>query len=397
MRPPHFRRSSSTSFLVIVILLGLTIDGLTRHHPLTSRLDADDGARVFETAEHRIRVITMVSGLERAWSLAFLPGGDLLLTERPGRLRLVRKGVLDAHPIDGVPAVHATEHGGLLEVVLHPRFDQNGWLYLTYTKSGAKGVTVALARARFTGRALRDVHDIFVADAWHQRNVLFGGKLAFSPDGHLFMALGDGDERHRAQSLADHAGTVVRLRDDGRVPPDNPFVGRPGVRPEIYSYGHRNPQGLAFDPTTGDLWEHEHGPQGGDELNRLVPGGNYGWPTVTYGREYTGGTISDRPWREGMEQPIIFWAPSIGISGMTFYTGNRFPAWKTGLFVGALAAHQLQRLAFSDQGPVQREPMLMPLGQRIRDVRQGPDELLYVVTDGDDGSVLRIEPVVSPS
>lgn len=383
----------ATRALVIAILSMLGVQSVALPHSSNERLHETSDIMTFETADYRIQVTTIIDGLERPWSMAFLPNGDLLVTERPGRLRVVQNGRRDAIRVEVVPGIHAEEQDGLLDVALHPKFAENAFLYLSYAKPGPNGVTLALARARYSGDALRDVHDIFVADAWHQNHVNLGGKLAFSPDGHLFMTVGDRDQRLRAQSLADHAGAVLRLRDDGSVPADNPFVGRANAKPEIFTYGHRNAQGLVVEPAAGTIWEHEHGPQGGDELNRLIPGANYGWPTVTYGREYTGETISDRPWREDMEQPVIFWSPSIGVSGMTLYTGRVFPAWKDSLLVGALAGRQLQRIVFSGRGPVDREPILWQLGQRIRDVRQGPDECVYVLIDGDNGAVLRLEAV----
>jgi glucose/arabinose dehydrogenase len=383
-------RTSCRWALFFAFLSIIGIDILTRSFsaPVLAKRDA---AREFDTSQHHIRVTTVAQGLERPWSLTFLPGGDMLVTERPGRLRVLRNGVLQPRPVAGVPQVHAEEHGGLLEVTPHPRFADNSFLYLTYTKVGPQGVTVALARGRLTGDTLLDVREIFVADAWAPNNVHFGGRLAFGGDRRLFMTIGDRNQRGRAQNPADHAGSIVRLLEDGGVPRDNPFVERPGMRPEIYSYGHRNPQGLAFDPATGALWQHEHGPQGGDELNRILAGANYGWPEVTYGREYNGGIISHRPWRPDMEQPVVFWSPSIGVSGLTFYTGAALPGWQTSILVGALVGQQLQRIVFSDQGPVEREAMLAPLGHRVRDVRQGPDDLVYILTDGDDASILRLE------
>ncbi len=362
--------------------------------PRVAPLPAPTEPRVFDTLDPStaIRVVPVVSGLANPWSIAFLPNGDMLVTEKVGQLRVVRNGALDPQPISGVPQVVAMGQGGLLEVTPHPRFAENKFVYLTYSKPGEKGNTTALARGKLEGNALTDVRDVFVADAWNNFPIHFGSKIAWGRDGTLYMTVGERNDRNRAQDTSHHAGKVLRLRDDGTVPPDNPFVGRAGFRPEIYSYGHRNLQGLAFHPETGELWETEHGPQGGDELNIIQPGKNYGWPIVTFGREYTGEVITNQPWREGMEQPVTIWVPSIGLSGMAFYTGERFPAWKNNIFVGGLAGQVLQRLAFTPRGPIGREMLLAELKQRIRDVRQGPDGLLYVATDANPGAILRIEP-----
>jgi glucose/arabinose dehydrogenase len=349
-------------------------------------------ARTFDTLAGPIRVVPFVSGLASPWSLAFLPDGDILVTERPGRLRVIRKDTLDPQPVDGVPAVVAGGQGGLLEVVLHPKFAENKFIYLTYSKKGEQGNTTALARGRFDGKTLTDLQDLFVADAWSNGGAHFGSKLAFARDGTLFMTVGERNDRKRAQDTSQHAGKVLRLRDDGTVPPDNPFVGRDGFRPEIYSYGHRNMQGLAIHPETGAVWETEHGPQGGDELNVILPGKNYGWPVVTFGREYSGEVITDRPWREDMEPPATIWVPSLGLSGLAFYTGDKFAGWKGNLFAGGLSGLSVQRIVFTPRGLVGRETLLGELRQRIRDVREGPDGFLYVVTDGNQGGILRIEP-----
>jgi glucose/arabinose dehydrogenase len=342
-----------------------------------------------------IRVVPIIKGLEEPWSLAFLPNGDMLVTERPGRLRIVRRGVLDPKPIAGVPEVWATGQGGLLEVAPHPRFAENRVLYLTYSKArepGGATATTALARTRFDGATLTDVRDIFVADNWNTGNPHFGSKIAFGRDGMLYMTVGERGDRDRAQDTTIHGGKILRLRDDGTVPPDNPFVGRTGFRPEIYSYGHRNPQGLAFHPQTGALWATEHGPQGGDELNIILPGKNYGWPVVTLGREYTGEIISPQSSRADIEQSVMTWLPSLGLSGMVFYTGNAFPEWNGNLFLGALVGQQIVRVVFTDKGPVGRETLINSLRQRIRDVRQGPDGFLYLAVGEPAGGVLRIEP-----
>jgi glucose/arabinose dehydrogenase len=366
-----------------------------------------DGPQILEAGAQRIRVVTVTKGLSHPWGLAFLPDGNILITERAGRLRIVRQGVLDPQPIPGVPTVHTVLVAGLMDIALHPQFAENKLVYLTYSKPGARGSTTALARGRFDGMALTDLHDVFVAEAWapvepRLRNGSYGSRIAFAPDSTLYMTVGDRQETvvvkdgKRAQDLTDDAGKVLRLRDDGTVPKDNPFVGRAGVRPEIYSYGHRNPEGLAINPATGVLWENEQGPAGGDELNVILPGRNYGWPIVSYGREYTGEYVLTGHKQAGMEEPLLFWAPTdIGISGMAFYTGDRFPAWKGSVFVGGMAsARRLERLVFNAKGlPIRDEALLGELKQRIRDVRQGPDGLLYVLTDEEAGALLRIEPV----
>jgi glucose/arabinose dehydrogenase len=353
------------------------------------------------SAELPIRVVPVATGLSHPWGLAFLPGGDMLVTERAGRLRIVRNGQLAAEPVPGTPAVVARVLGGLLDVVLHPRFAENQLVYLSYSKGRDADAlsTTAVARARFDGRALRELEDVFVASTWSASNTNYGGRMAFDAAGLLYLTVGERQEPERAQDTSDHGGSVVRLRDDGTVPPDNPFVGREGYLPEIYSIGHRSPQGLAVHPVTGEVWDNEHGPLGGDELNILKPGANYGWPLVTFGTDYDGTLVSEDTERPGLEPPYVYWVPSIAVSGLAFYTGDRFPAWRGNVFVGALfegrirGTGHLQRIVVNENGrPINREPLLLELRQRIRDVRQGPDGLLYVLTDEDDGALLRLEP-----
>jgi glucose/arabinose dehydrogenase len=350
----------------------------------------------FHTAEGQdIRVAVVVKGLAHPWSLAFLPDGSLLVTERVGRLRIIRNGVLDPQPIAGVPVVRAAGLSGLMDIALHPRFAENGFVYLTYTKPVAGDqTTLALARGRWNGRALTDVRDIFVAGP----GTGGGSRIAFGHDGTLFMTTGGGGG-NGAQDPNSHAGKVLRLNDDGGVPGDNPFVGRAGYKPEVYSLGHRNSLGLAIHPRTGDVWQNENGPNGGDEVNVIRPGRNYGWPLVSYGRTYPGPWQSQQFWREGFEQPIVFWVPSIAVSGLAFYTGNRLPKWKGDVFVGGMRTGEipgtghLERILFNENmEELRRESLLVELRQRIRDVRQGPDELIYLLTDADNGAVLRIEP-----
>jgi aldose sugar dehydrogenase len=354
--------------------------------------------QTYETDKHRIRVVSVATGLVNPWSLAFLPTGDMLLTERAGRLRIIRKGLLDPQPISGTPTVRVTALGGLLDLVLHPKFADNQILYFSYTKANEQNLTTtALARGRFTGTSVEGLKDIFVANNWSKSVTNFGGRLAFDRSGMLFMTVGERQEQERAQKGDDHGGKVLRLRDDGTAPPDNPFAGKAGYLPEIYALGFRSPQGLAFHPDTGALWENEHGPLGGDEVNIVLPGRNYGWPLVTYGTDYDGAKIADATSRPDLESPFLYWVPSIAISGLSFYTGIAFPEWKGNVFVGSMmegrtrSTGHIQRITFNNGRPIQREPILTELHQRIRDVRPGPDGFLYVLTDENPGAVLRIE------
>ncbi len=355
---------------------------------------------VLRSAYHDYRVVPVVDGLERPWSIAFLPNGDMLVTERPGRLRIVRNGVLLPDPVAGLPTVHAEGQGGLLDVVPHPDFANNRLLYLSYSKPVGDNSTTAVIRGRFENDRLSDVQEIFEAVSRGRGH--YGCRLAFDGKGYLFLTIGDrqappeGDlPAHPAQDLSNHHGTTIRLHEDGRVPNDNPFVGRSGARPEIWSYGHRNGQGLAIHPHTGDVWLNEHGPQGGDELNLVMPGKNYGWPVIGYGVNYrTGAAIHHATHQEGMEQPVHIWVPSIGISGMMIYTGDRFPAWRGNVFVGGMVGEQLARLTLEGQRVVHEETLVQGMG-RIRDVRQGPDGYIYLAIDsrrGEPTPILRLEP-----
>ncbi len=355
----------------------------------------------FKTDTQKIRVVPIAEGMDSPWSMVFLPGGGILVTERPGRLRLIRNGKLEDEPIAGLPAIQFGTHGGLLDVALHPNFAKNNWIYLTYSKGGEKGVTTAVSRGRLDGKRLVDARDIFVADAWTKGSLNPGSRVVFDKDGMLYASIGDRGPTTEplAQDLSNHNGKIVRLHDDGRIPDDNPFIGRPGGKPEIYSYGHRNPQGMTVNPETGEVWASEHGPMGGDEVNIIKRGANYGWPVVSYGRKYSGEVISEQPWREGMEPPRFFWVPSIGISNILFYTGDRFPAWKGNLFVTGMSGRMIQRVRIGGRGQNERELMLNAMRQEVRDIRQGPDGLIYLVTRQDaehtpkTGMVLRIEPV----
>jgi glucose/arabinose dehydrogenase len=358
----------------------------------------------------RIHVSVVTKGLDHPWGIAFLPDGGMLVTERPGRLRQIKNGVLDPTPIGPMPQMLATGLGGLLDVSLHPRFAQNRLIYLTYSKPGPKGpgdATTAVLRAKWDGGStLTDVKDILVADAYHggtgspqglgPASGSYGSRLAWDRAGFLYVSLGDRNYPPASQDPASHIGKILRIRDDGTVPADNPFVSRPGYKPEIYSLGHRNPLGLAFHPVTGDLWSTEEGPQGGDELNKIEMGKNYGWPRVSLGRNYDGTRVGEGFSAPGLEDPVVFWVPAIAISGLSFYDGDKFPAWKGNALVGAMrnnTGQHIQRVQFNAKGePTGREIFLSELKQRIREVKPGPDGNIYAITDETFGAVLKIEP-----
>ncbi len=351
-------------------------------------------SRVLDSHDHRYRVVVVADGLARPWSLAFLPDGDVLITERSGRLRILRHGQLLPDPVPGLPAVAAVGQGGLLDLALHPEFAINRWLYFSYAGQHQNGLSTHVARGRFINDQLQNVEVIFRGEPASTGGAHFGSRLVFDRQGYLFISLGDRGTMERAQDLGDHAGSTVRIHDDGRVPADNPFVGTPGARPEIFSLGHRNPHGMAVHPESGRVWQHEHGPRGGDEINLIAPGLNYGWPVITHGTGYDGSPIGEGTEKEGMEQPLYYWAPiSIAPSGMAFYTGRAFPAWHGNLFIGALAQMHLVRLEMDGVRVVHEERMLEDLELRIRDVRMGPDGNLWLLTDHDPGQVLRLEPV----
>ena len=357
-----------------------------------------DGPWVFDTAEqHKIRVSVVAKGLSHPWAITFLPNNDMLVTERAGRLRLVRDGMLDPQEISGVPTVRTDGNGGLMDVAVHPQFDENRLVYLTYTKpvGGGKGAP-ALARGRLEAGTLVDVRDLIVTEAYEGNSGL-NGRVVFGRDGKVYMSTG-GRVTDVSQNPMSLRGKVLRLNDDGTVPDDNPFVKHDDHRPEIYSFGHRNTLGLILHPVTGEIWQHENGPNGGDEINIVLAGRNYGWPVVSFGRDYSGARLYE-PTRDGMETPLVVWLPAIAAAGMAVYTGDQFPAWKGNVFVGSLreggipGTGHLERIVFNEKTEeLRRETMLTELRQRIREVRQGPDGLLYVLTDADDGALLKIEP-----
>ena len=366
-------------------------------------LSAAAQSPVYKSSVHDYRLVTVAEGLVQPWAMTFLPGGDLLVTERPGRLRIVRGGKLLPTPVTGVPEVDARAQGGLLDVVAHPNFATNKLIYLSYSKpTGVGAATTAVARGRFENNALVDVKDVFVADTKGAPGH-YGSRIAFDKSGMMFVTVGErqvpstGDlEKHPAQDLSNHHGKVIRLFDDGRVPPDNPFVGTSGAKPEIWSYGHRNPQGLAIHPTTGDVWATEHGPQGGDELNLIQKGLNYGWPVIGFGVNYrTGTAIHTSTMRAGMEQPKHLWVPSIATASLMIYTGDKFPAWKGSFFVGGLSGQRIVRLT-TDGTVFNVEDNLVRTQGRIRDVKQGPDGFIYFSIDDAQAkptAVMRMEPI----
>ncbi len=368
---------------------------------LTGNLSA--GQEVFKSALHDFRLTTVADGLVNPWSMAWLPDGDMLIGERPGRLRIVRDGSLLPDPVPGVPAVFAEGQGGLFDVLPHPEFASNRLLYLSYARPKGDGSTTAVIRGRFENDRLTDIEEVFEAKTAGRGH--YGGRLAWDRDGFLFLTVGErmvpstGDlSAHPAQDLSNHHGVTIRLHDDGRVPADNPFVGQEGALPGIWSYGHRNPQGLAIHPDTGDVWIHEHGPQGGDELNLVQPGLNYGWPVIGYGVNYgSGSAIHEGTLRDDIEPPTHFWVPSIATSGLLIYSGDRFPEWRGSVFVGGLSGEQLARLTPSIDRPrrfEQEETLAYGIG-RVRDVRQGPDGYIYLAIEDRGGAptaVVRLEP-----
>ena len=342
------------------------------------------------------RVMSVVGGLDHPWSMAFLPDGGILITERPGNLRLLRTPGGLSKPLTGVPKVAARGQGGLLDVALSPNFATDRYVYLSYAESDGDKSGTAVGRGRLADDAsgLEDFKVIFRQEPKLSSGLHFGSRLVFDGKGYLYIALGENNQRPTAQDLDKLQGKVVRLKADGALPDDNPFVGKQGARPEIWSYGHRNPQGMALNPWTGELWENEHGPRGGDEINVVQPGKNYGWPLATYGINYSGLKIPEAKGETlpGMEPPVYWWPKSPAISGMAFYDADRFPAWRNSLFIGALGNQNLIRLTVDGKNVVEKERLLVDRKRRIRDVRQGPDGYVYVLTDASSGELLRVAP-----
>lgn len=370
-------------FSIAAVATTIAIAGLAAHA----------AGQTIASQHYPLRVVTVARGLEHPWSLAFLPDGRMLVTERPGRLRIVGPGGRLSSPVKGVPKVYDSGQGGLLDVILDRDFASNRTIFLSYAEPGPGGGGTAVARAVLDGDRLTGLKVLFRQVPKTGGGRHFGSRLVIARDGTLFATVGERGQRKRAQDTSVNRGQVIRIHRDGRIPKDNPFVGKAGFRPEIWSYGHRNPQGAALHPVSGKLWVHEHGARGGDEINIPRPGRNYGWPVIAYGRHYWGGRIGEGAKKAGMEQPIYYWDPSIAPSGMTFYTGDKFPAWKGNLFAGALSFRLLSRLVLEGEKVVKEERLLKDLDERIRDVRQGPDGFLYLLTDSSDGRILRLERV----
>jgi len=351
----------------------------------------------FSTQLYNVNIEVVASGLSHPWSIAFLPNGDQLVTERDGRLRLIQQGSLHPDAIAGVPQVAAVGQGGLLDVVLHPDFDNNAWVYLAYSDQTSQGLTTRVMRGRLQGHELLDQEILFEALPRSSGGRHFGGRMVFDSQGYLYIAVGDRGEMERAQQGLDHAGSIIRLHDDGRIPANNPFIGNDQIKDEIFTLGNRNPQGLTLHPSTGQVWSSEHGPRGGDEINLIQAGLNYGWPEVTHGINYSGTRITPHSELEGMESPLLDWTPSIAPSGMVFYTGDEFPSWQGQILNGALRDRLISRVSVeeSEEGYhlEEQERFLQGFGQRIRDIRQSPEGELWLLTDHAQGQVIRLKRV----
>lgn len=387
MARQHIRRNIilSGNFITSLMVIFLTL----YNHSLSNASQRLEPV----SADFTGKVVTLTQGLEHPWSMAFLPDRRILITERPGRLRIFQNGSLHPEPISGLPKIAAKGQGGLLDVILHPEYKKTGWIYFSYVAPGNRSMGTEVARARLVNHRLKDLEVIFRLARKTSESYHFGSRLLFDKNGYLYITIGDRGDRPRAQNLADHAGSVIRIHDDGSIPKDNPFSSQQGAKPEIYSYGHRNPQGIAMHPATGEVWIHEHGPQGGDELNIIHKGNNYGWPTITYGVNYVIGTsIGEGTHKQGMEQPHYYWVPSIAPSGMAFYSADKFTNWKGNLFIGSLKFQLLTRLELVGDQVVREERLLKGKLGRIRDVRVGPDGYLYLLTDAANGKMVRLEP-----
>lgn len=346
---------------------------------------------VVNSEKQKFGVDTLATGLFNPWGIAFLPDGRILVTERKGEIRIIKDGKLLNEKIEGVPTVYAEGQGGLLDIKLHPDYASNGWIYFSYAKPGEGGGATTIARAKLEGNTFTNLQELFTAQPFSSSGVHFGCRIVFDGEGHIFFSSGERGTKENAQSLENHLGKILRINEDGTVPTDNPFVNTANAKPEIWSYGHRNPQGLWYDLQTKTLWDVEHGPKGGDELNLVEKGKNYGWPVITYGINYDGTPITDITEKEGMEQPVKYWVPSIATCGLTRVTSDQYSGWKGNFMVGALALTHVARVEVNNNSFVTQEKLLDKVG-RVRAIEQGPDGLLYIATES-PGLVLRLVPV----
>jgi len=351
-----------------------------------------DSTRTFRSEKLTFTIDTIATNLEFPWGIEFLPEGRMLVTERGGKVLIFDDGKLLDETIT-IPDVYVQGQGGLLDITLHPDYEENGWIYLSYAKKGEGGGGTVVARTRMEGNTFGTIEQLFAAEPLSESGVHFGSRIVFDENGYMFISLGERGTKENAQTLENHLGKILRLHDDGRVPDDNPFADTKGARPEIWSYGHRNPQGLVYDPDTKTLWDVEHGPRGGDELNRIERGKNYGWPVITYGINYDGTPITDKTSQEGMEQPVTYWVPSIAPCGMTQIKGNKYPGWKDNFLIGALALQHIARVEVKDGAYVGQEKLLDKMA-RVRAVEEGPDGFIYIATEG-PGMLLKLVPVES--
>lgn len=381
-----------TFLVVLALVVGACTSGTGASERRSNASSSD--TVVLEHVESEaatFRVVRVVDRLAHPWSVAWLPDERMLITERPGRLVLVDGAT--STTIGGLPTIAARGQGGLLDVALPPNYASTGWIYFTYSAAGDGGMGTTLARARLADSSLTDLETLYQQTPFVEGGRHSGSRIVFPGDGTVLFGIGDRGQRDPAQDKINTIGSILRLNLDGSIPNDNPFVGRDDVRPAIYSYGHRNPQGMALHPETGVLWEHEHGPRGGDELNMIDAGANYGWPNVTYGREYSDNSPIGETEAPGVKQPVTYWIPSIAPSGMAFYTGDRFPEWENNIFIGALAQQHIRRVVLDGSEVIHQEEVLRNELGRIRDVRTGPDGFLYVLTDAEEGALYRLEPV----
>lgn len=395
------RLASVVSAIALLSTIGCATQSNTSPATQTNPTAGSSSSAIAQSGSSDFQRVTLLEGLENPWGIAWLSNGDMLVTERPGRVQLVKNGTFTAEQVSGVPPLFAENQGGLMDIVLHPQFAENRLVYFSYSAGTNSANRTRIARATYSSGALTDWEVVFEVDRSKQSGQHFGSRLVWLPDGTLLASIGDGGNpplerdgefiRQQAQNLGSHLGKTIRINDDGSVPTDNPFADSSEAEPEVWSYGHRNIQGLAFDTTRNQVWASEHGSRGGDEVNQLAAGENYGWPLATHSREYSGGLISPETSLPGMVDPKVIWTPSIAPSGLAVYAGDRFPDWQGDLFAGGLVDQNVHHIDLDDAGNVLNETTI-PIGQRVRDVRQGPDGLLYVLTDERNGQLIRLEP-----